>query len=87
MRKLALLVAMVSAMVLISFVGSAAADSPNVGCRDGWTVAVAVSPDAISRDRNGDLRVCFKAVNGTGNGNYLSPNIVVTDNNTPPAAG
>jgi hypothetical protein len=77
------------AVVILAFSSSgvASADSPNTGCRDGWVQGAAVSPDAVKRDRNGDGIVCAKFVNGQGNGDYIQPNAVVTDNNTPPAAG
>ena len=89
MRKTGLIAALFSALALIPFAGVAAADSPNgaggpnFGCRDGWTPGAAASADAIKRDRNSDSIVCAKFVNGVGNGDYLQPNAVVTDNNNP----
>ena len=65
--------------------GVASADSPNFGCRDGWTKApVGTNPVKLAKDQNGDGWVCWKSVNGTGNGPKTGT--VVTDNNTPPAA-
>ena len=87
MRTLLLVLTTACAVVALTFVGTAGADSPNTGCRADWTPGAAVSEDAQKRDRNGDGIVCAKQVNGQGNGDYLQPNVVVTDNNTPAAAG
>ena len=65
---------------------AAEADSPNFGCPPGWDFGFATSPDAMARDLNGDGLVCVKFLKndkGKGNGDYLSPNIVVRDNNVP----
>jgi len=42
------------------------------------------NPVKAAKDQNGDGFVCWKFVNGKGNG--PKPGTVVTDNNTPPAA-
>ena len=66
--------------------GVASADSPNFECRANWNLApVAGNPVKQARDQNGDELVCWKFVNGSGNGPISG--VVVTDNNTPPAAG
>ena len=66
--------------------GVASADSPNFGCRDNWNLAtVDGNPVKLAKDQNDDGFVCWKFVNGKGNGPISG--VVVTDNNTPPAAG
>ena len=87
MNRVRYLLGAVVVILAFSSSGVASADSPNTGCRDGWVAGAALSPDAVKRDRNGDHIVCAKFVPGQGNGDYLQPNAVVTDNNTPPAAG
>ena len=82
--------ALVGAGIAVGSVGlvasTASATSPNFGCRADWNVApVAGNPVKQAKDQNGDGWVCWKLVNGTGNG--PKPGVVVTDNNTPAAAG
>ena len=85
MRRLVPTLLIAATMALLP--GGASADSPNTGCREGWVIALAVSEDALKVDRNGDGWGCAKFVPGRGNGIFLLPHAVATDNNSPIAAG